>query len=322
MKQLKFADGCACGLLLGVFLMFNSNVVMAETLGAAVNDTVVACSGISEAMHDLKVKAGIGTAITGVGVVSGGVALGTGIAKSNVDKEKRDLEEKIAKLIQEKSNIQIEKIEVKDWAEFERQISEVVNQNYTEMSDDVKKIAELEQKSKTMGNVRTGTLAVSTATNVAGTAIAGTNRIDEDLESKIKRCISATKELSNAKLVAKMEETATEEEIAKAEKIISACRDWEFVDLKQVNKRATGAAISSGIGIGTGVVGTITSAVSNTDATRKGDAQKEKSLNTTSNVMAGASTVASAAATIFNATQISAIKKAATIADECEEALK
>ena len=37
--------------------------------------------------------------------------------------------------------------------------------------------------------------------------------------------------------------------------------------------------------------------------------------------MAGASTAASATATIFNATQISAIKKVANVAEACEGAL-
>ena len=49
---------------------------------------------------------------------------------------------------------------------------------------------------------------------------------------------------------------------------------------------------------------------------------KEKNLNTTANILAGASTVASATATVFNATQISAIKKVAEVAQQCTEVLK
>ena len=91
--------------------------------------------------------------------------------------------------------------------------------------------------------------------------------------------------------------------------------------MKPINRRATGAALASGIGIGTGVVGTITSSVANTNKIRLGDEQKEKNLNTTANVMSGASTAASATATIFNATQISAIKKLTAVAETCEGAL-
>lgn len=46
--------------------------------------------------------------------------------------------------------------------------------------------------------------------------------------------------------------------------------------------------------------------------------QKEKNLNTASNVLAGTTTVASAAATVFNATQISAIKRVVSVAEKCE----
>lgn len=273
-------------------------------------------------MTDLKKMAGINTAVTAVGTVAGGVALGAGIAKVSVDKEQQDLEEKVAKLIAEKSNVPVQQLEIANEQEFYTAIHNVAYSGNSEISADIEKINKLEQKSKTLGNIRTGTLAANTVTNIAGTAIAASNKVDDDLESRINRCVAAIKNLSSAKLAAKVENTATHAEIERAEKIISSCRDYEYVDVKPINKRATGAAIASGIGIGTGVVGTITSSLANTDKTRKGDEQKEKNLNTTANVMAGASTVASATATIFNATQISAIKKVATVAEACEEALR
>lgn len=316
---------CICCLSLSIFLLTGLRYANAEIsdLTLALQNTRNACSGISDAMYDLKTKAGINTAVTGVGTVAGGVALGTGIAKANVDQEQKDLmDQVVAQLIKEKSDVEIEKLEIENESDFMRKVSEVINEKDSEMTLKMQKIEKLEEKSETLGHVRTGTLATSTVTNVAGTAIAATNKIDEDLESRVNKCISATKELSNAKLVAKAEGNADDAEIAKAEQIIVNCREWEFVDLKSVNKRATGAVISSGVGIGTGMVGTITSAVANINTTRNGNGQKEKSLNTTSNVMAGASMAASAAATVFNAAQISAIKKAATVADKCEGALK
>ena len=84
--------------------------------------------------------------------------------------------------------------------------------------------------------------------------------------------------------------------------------------------------ISSAVGATTGLVGTVTSAMANTDKTRNDNTvagkQKEKNLNTAANVMSGATTVASGAATAFNATQISAIKKVATVAEKCTGVLK
>lgn len=290
-------------------LLLAPNVTFAIDLNTALENVKEACSGIDASLSGLKTKAGINTAITTVGTAAGGVALGTGIAKMEVDKQ-IDL---LAALEKSPSD------EERDSNIIELNEDDLANLQNDSGADD---IAESEAKSKILGNVRTGTLAASTATNIVGTALAATNKVEADLEENINKCISATKELSNAKLAAKVENTATEEEIAFADRIISACRDYEFVDIKPINKRAIGAAVASGIGIGTGTVGIITSAISNTDKTRAGDEKLEKDLNMTANVMAGASTAASATATIFNATQISAIKKVATVAETCEGALK
>ena len=70
------------------------------------------------------------------------------------------------------------------------------------------------------------------------------------------------------------------------------------------------------------MVGTIVSAIANTDKTRAAGQDKEKNLNTAANVLAGGTTVASGVAVVFNATQIAAIKRASETADQCEGALK
>jgi hypothetical protein len=84
--------------------------------------------------------------------------------------------------------------------------------------------------------------------------------------------------------------------------------------------------VSSIIGAGTGAAGTITSASANSENVRSNDTEagqnKEKNLNTAANVLSGVSGGASLVATIFNATQISALKKASAVADECEGVLK
>ena len=309
-----------CGVLLGIFFMTVDGCYAGidnASLASALQNVRNSCSGISDSMHDLKVKAGINTSVTAVGTVAGGVAVGAGVAKARTDKEYYNLSQEIIDMAA--SRVDQDILEIKDESQIQHYVEDLLK---TIPEPDYKKINELEKKSKTLGNVRTGTLAVSTVTNVAGTAIAATNKVDDNLEDKINKCIAAVKDLSNAKTAAKVENTASDTEIAQAERIINACRDYEYVDLKPINKRATGAAISSGVGVGTGLVGTITSAVANSDNTRQGDIQKEHSLNTTANMMAGASTVASATATVFNATQISAIKKVANVADVCEEALR
>jgi hypothetical protein len=120
---------------------------------------------------------------------------------------------------------------------------------------------------------------------------------------------------------ARLSQDVSKETLQRAEKIVVACGAWENVDISSINNRSTGATIASGIGAATGVVGTATSAAANSKSVRKGDEKKEKNLNTAANVLAGGTMVASGVATVFNATQIGAIKRAVTVSDVCQEAL-
>ncbi len=268
----------------------------------------------------MKTMAGINTAVTGVGTVSAGVALGTGIAKSKTDEEyDRALQE-----LMKESLTDAEGDIITDIDALERNLDNLTfaEENAEEKQQIADRVAQLLEKSKKLGNIRTGTLAAATATSIAGAAIAGTNKIDDDFEAKIAACTASIKDLANIKMIATVDGSADAAQTAQADKIISACGQYETLDLSPINKRATGAAVSSGIGAGLGLAGTITSAVANTDKTRAGDQQKEKGLNTAANVLAGGTAAASLTSTIFNATQIAAIKRASTVADECEEALK
>jgi hypothetical protein len=267
----------------------------------------------------MKTMAGINTAVTGVGTVSAGVALGTGIAKSETDKAYDEL---LGRLLTTESTSNGDM----DLNAPLLTIQGTITANDTLTDAEKKEIKDeldrLLEKSKKLGNIRTGTLAAATATSIAGAAIAGTNKIDDDFAAKIDSCAASVKALSNIKMIATVDGSADATQTAQADKIISACGQYETVDLSSINKRATGAAVSSGIGAGLGLAGTITSAVANTDKTREGDVQKEKNMNTAANVLAGGTAAASLTSTIFNATQIAAIKRASTVADECEEALK
>lgn len=165
-------------------------------------------------------------------------------------------------------------------------------------------------------------MAGGTVTNVAGAIIAGTNKVDADLQTQIDNCKVSVKNLRDSIMQARM----NGEDVTEANNIVTACDEYNYVDISPINNRAKGAMISSIVGATTGLTGTVTSAVANTDKTRNDNTesgkQKEKNLNTASNVLAGASTVASATATVFNATQISAIKKVASVAEKCTGVLK
>jgi len=290
-------------------------------LVAAIENVRTACGGINQELTDMKTMAGITTAVTGVGTVTGGVATVAGATKSVVDKEIANWESVLQQIgiEQEKAKIvfaMINEDELKDGLKQAKFIQ-------LNLDD---KLDSLNKASKTLGDVRTGTLAASTATSIAGAVMSGTNRVKGDLKQQIDECLASVKTLSNVRQQARIDGSANDAELARAENIIRACDAWSTVDLSPINKRSTGATVSSGIGAVTGLVGTITSASANSKAVRDAigeDAQnKEKNLNTASNVLAGTTTVAGVSATIFNATQISAIKRAATVADECAGALK
>ena len=292
-------------------------------LSTAIENVRTACGGIGAELSDMKKMAGITTTVTGAGTLAGGVALGTGLKKSNIDQEIIALEEKLMQMDATRNleTITISATNLQDaFNEYQASLQA------TSASDLQKQKSEAEQKSQKLGNIRTGTLATATAANIAGAIMSKTNRIQGDLKQQIDECLTSVKNLTNVRMQARMDGSASDTELARAENIIRACEAWSTVDIEPINNRSRGATLSSGIGAGLGLAGTITSASANSGGVRNatGDdaVQKEKNLNTAANVLAGGTTVASATATVFNATQINAIKRAATVADECEGALK
>lgn len=278
-------------------------------LDAAIDAVRQNCGNISSELNHMKTMAGINTAVTGVGTAAGVGATAVGIKKSSVDNEIAEL--KAAQQI-------LPLIEIKDEVAFKQELEQYA-QSLPDKADS--EIDKKTKESKNLGNWRTGLLAANTATNIAGAAIAGTNHVGDDLKSKIDACIAATNNLSRAMGQARASGDASDTDITRAGRIVTECGMWSTVNISSIDSRAKGATISSGIGAGVGLVGTITSAIANSDKTRE-NAQKEKNLNNAANVMAGGATVASVTATVFNATQISAIKRASDVADKCEEVLK
>ena len=260
--------------------------------------------------------AGINTAVTGVGTAVNTGATVVGIVKANKD---RDLEKLLEELRAQDESISQKELSEQEFSEGTTAWREYRKTN-PEVAED--EIAKLTKQSKSLGNWRTGLLAGGTATNVAGAIIAGTNKVDADLQTQIDNCKVSVKNLRDSIMQARMNGT----DVSEANSIAAACGEYDYVDISPINKRGKGAMVSSIVGATTGVAGTVTSAMANTDTTRNDNSdagkQKEKNLNTASNVLAGASTVASATATVFNATQISAIKKVAAVAEKCTGVLK
>lgn len=294
-------------------------------LDQAISNARISCNGISDYLATMKTKAGINTAITGVGTVAGGGALGTGLSKNKLDTEIENLEIQIEKLKKERTEKAAQYVQIKDMAEFNKQLDDFV-ESYSLLEQSEEELNENVEKSLKLGNWRTGLLATNTATNVAGAIVAGTNKAEDALEIKVKNCISVVETLATVRFQARLKGNADEGLLDTAQRIINSCSQWQEVDLSKITDRAKGATISSGIGAGVGLAGTITSASANSNKIRNDNSisgkQKEKNLNTAANVLAGGAAGASGVATIFNATQISAVKKVSEIATKCEEALK
>jgi hypothetical protein len=315
------------------FLIFISilliNPLYADDFDIALNNARQNCSGISDELNHMKTMAGINTAVTGVGTLAGGGAIATGLVKVGVDKKAEAAEIKLTRLREIEAGGNFTE-SVPD--NFMNDFSTYFEQNRNTLAAEQKKLQDekddLTGKSKNLGNWRTGLMAGSTATNVAGAIIAGNNKVDKDLQTKINDCRSAVKILSNAKMQARMDGNTDTSKLSKADNIVYECGKFDFVDVSKINNRAKGAMISSIAGAAAGAAGTVTSVIANADKTRNdnnadgSDSAKEKNLNTASNVLAIGTTAASAAATIFNATQIGAIKRASEVADKCDGVLQ
>ena len=307
---------------LSAFLLslFLSPVCAEELLlDEALRATYSACVGIDDDLVELKKMAGINTAVTGVGTGLNVGATVVGVVKADKDKE---VEVKLEKLRQiEQQNPGIESSD-EDWNSFSNDMQARLESAKQEIERYQVEIEKLNKQSKSLGNWRTGLVAGGTATNVAGAIIAGKNKVDFDLQSQIDACRKSVKNLRDSIMQARI----IGADVSEANEIASACGEYDYVDVSKINNRAKGAMISSVVGATTGAAGTVTSAVANSDITRNDNSdagkQKEKNLNTASNVLAGTTAVASATATVFNATQISAIKKVATVAEQSTRVLK
>ena len=303
-------------LVLGLILPANADIL---ALDDALRTTYSACVGIDESLSDLKKMAGINTAVTGVGTAVNTGATVVGIVKANKDKDVEIKLEKLREIEQQNPGVMSSDDE---WNAFSTAMDTQKESAKQEIERYHAEIEKLNKQSKALGNWRTGLLAGGAATNVAGAIIAGTNKVDADLQTQIDNCKASVKNLRDSIMQARI----SGEDVSEANDIANACGEYDYVDISPINKRATGAMWSSIVGATTGAAGTVTSAIANTDATRNDNSaagkQKEKNINTASNVLAGASTVASATATVFNATQISAIKKVANVAEKCTGVLK
>lgn len=291
-------------------------------LDDALRATYVACVGIDDKLSEYKTLAGINTAVSGVGTGLGVGATAVGIVKYQKDKEAASYEKLLEQLHEKTKRAEFDNVSDSDIARFEQEFNLSYDAAVTDIDKYEKELEALNKKSKNLGNWRTGLLAGSTATNVAGAILAAKSGADDSIQGMIDVCLKAVDDLNNSMMQARI----NGQDITEAKEIVTQCREYNTVDASSIKKRAKGAEISSIVGATTGLTGTVVSGVANSDKIRNDNTdagkQKEKNLNTASNVLAGTTTVASAASTVFSATQIAAIKRVANIAAKCEGVLK
>ena len=277
-------------IFVALFLPVAAHADGVAMLNSGLQKTYMACVGIDDLLGDMKKIAGINTGVTGVGTVAGAGAVVVGIKNHNeLFGDLRDLEAQ------------------EDFSgSSDTSLTIVQQQNF---KPNLKS-----KKSKNLGNWRTGLLAANTAANVAGAILATKNTSsDDELNTRVGNCISAVNDLQNIIIQVRADGV----DVTEANEIYNACSGYKYVDLSKIKKRARGAQVSSIAGGVVGGAGIVSSQIANNSVSN--NAEK---IDTAANVLAGGATALSGAATVFNATQISAIKKVADVAQNCEKVLK
>ncbi|MBR1544719.1 MAG: hypothetical protein IJ638_02120, partial [Alphaproteobacteria bacterium] len=185
-----------------------------------------------------------------------------------------------------------------------------------------------EQKSKTLGNVRTGLMAGATATSTVSTvsSFISAGRA-KTLADRMAKCNAKITELKKIKSEFEAEEMPTTDSTYQlASKIAEKCSPFDDKNIKNVTNVMTASGIVSTIGTATAGAGTVTSIMANTDKVRSDNSEagkkKEKNLNLATTILAGVTTGTSASSTALSAVAISKVSKDADMAEDCLSVLK
>ena len=264
------------------------------------------CSGINNELQQIKKYATANVVVTGVGTVAGGGALYFGIKKKDFDKKAEELTKKM------------ENIENMSDAEFVKFLKEMAR--YQELKNQYDSMCQLKHsyqaEAHRLGDIRTGLMVGNTATAVAGTLISSKNKKDSDfIKDMIQECLDTIK--NNEQKIGQARMDCDYNLYEKLQNVALKCRALSTENMDKVYKHSKISAIVSGVNIGTGAVGTITSALANKNEYD----QKTKNLNTAANVFSGTSMIASGVSTVFNATTLKAINNNLQKSEVCEEAL-
>lgn len=285
------------------------------------NATQIVCHGISDKIGKIANISTVNTAITGVGTLASGGALIAGIQKSAEEQE-------IERLINEMC---------KNNGCSAESIKNMTDEDFlNKILKPFARISELQEhidKSKQLGNWRTGLMAGTIGTNLASVIISSRNTNQSDLIQQISACNDMTIAASDAehKLMAAGINPNNTPILKKLNNIKTWCSQLNIDDIQKIEKRMKGVMGTSIAGGAIGIVGTATSAVANSDkysdtsnriTLSDQEKQHRKNLNTTANIMAGAGVATGATGTVLNISLITLAQKLIKTAQRCEEVLQ
>lgn len=286
------------------------------------------CGGISDRLSKISGVSKANTAISVVGTVASSGALYAGIKKAETDKKIEELQEQICQL----GGCDIDKLDAMSDEEYVNtilpyfvEILSLSEQGKINALNEQKRI-EIE-KSKKLGNWRTGLLAGTVGTNVASAILSGLNRDQSDFKQQIVACNEAVWQLNLAYKKAISDGVSPiENPVLKTfETSVNYCGSINISDIDKIEKNMTAVMGTSIGGAVIGAIGTGTSIAANTDKIRNDDSEqgkkKEKALNTVSNISAGANVATGIIETGFNVSLITLIKKIMNQAEQCERTL-
>ena len=295
-----------------------NTVAVAEQIYEA---TRIACSGIADEIGKVANISKANTAVTAVGTVAAGGALVAGIEKSQEEEEI----DKLAAQICESGGCTPEGVKAMSKSQFFENVMVPMAQ-----------IAELQDKidrSRQLGNWRTGLMAGTIGTNLASAVMSGLNINQSDLLQHVSACNELIK--SSTSIEMELRKLSVDPMVYSVVKDLGSVRTWcnqiDTEDVDKIEKRMKGVMGASVAGTAIGVVGVGTSAAANSDKYMSmenklnmsdADKKKEKALNTTANVMAGANVVTGAVETGLNISLISLTKRLMQSAQRCEDILK
>jgi hypothetical protein len=297
---------------------YEDKIRMAEELYQAARIT---CLGISDEISKVSNISKANTAVSAVGTAASTGALAVGIKKSQEEEEIEKLIDQICK----SGGCTAKGVEAMSDEQFFNQVLQPMAELYQLQ----KKI----EKSKTLGNWRTGLMAGTIGTNLASAIMSGININQSELIQHITACNEAIEGLEE--IETELKKAGVSPIQVPVAKNINNARTWcnkiNTKDIEKIENRMKGVLGTSVVGGAIGVVGTATSAAANSDKymavenkVRLTESEKktEHALNTTANVMAGANIATGAVELGLNISLISLTKKLMQQAERCENVLQ